>query len=115
MCMMKAYKNGNFVEAPYDIDLMSFEFEGTCITNPFLSECSRFSADPKSYGFVEAGTGGGCMALILDLPNGDSLWMTDGSGCCLPDPADLGDVMLGRFNAEHEQVAYIMLSDIPSE
>jgi hypothetical protein len=113
--MMKLNDAGLYEEAPYDLSLLSFEFEGTCIQNPYLSQCSRFDADPKDYGFQEAHTGGGCMALILRLPDGGSLWLTDDDGMRLPEPGDWKHILLGRFDADGQQLAYITVADIPTE
>lgn len=40
----------------------AFEFGGTEIENPLMSECGRFSVSPEYYGFTVWQTGGGCTA-----------------------------------------------------
>ncbi|WP_455233432.1 hypothetical protein [Geopseudomonas aromaticivorans] len=114
MSMMKAdVPNGFFHEAPYDQEVLAFEFEGDTIRNPYLSPCGRFDADPvKDYGFELHHSGGGCMALVKRLEDGSSIWLTD-SDAGLPDPNDPDDIIIGRFNAEGEQVAYANLRDVP--
>jgi hypothetical protein len=96
-----------------DLSLLSFEHEGTCIQNPYLSPCSRFHADPKDYGFHEVQTGGGCKALILQLPDGGSLWLTDEDGISLPNIGDPSTIVLARYDAEGEQMSCVKVSEIP--
>lgn len=117
--MKKLQDDGRYADAPYEQELLAFEFEGTEIRNPYESECGRFEVDPKSYGFVEHHTGGGCMALLKDLGDGAYLLITDSDGCAIPekgdDGYDMSDICIGRFNVEGEQLAYISLADLPAE
>lgn len=83
--------------------MIPFDHNGQNIYSPFLSECGRFSVDPAQYGFVLAETGGGCKALIKTLPKGDQIWITDSSGCAVPESAE--DAMMGYFRAG-EQLAF---------
>jgi len=62
----------------FDLDTMSFEFEGTAIQNPTASPDGRFTVDPKGYGFYVDHTGGGCTAWVKKLDNG-YLVMTNGN------------------------------------
>jgi len=51
-------------KSDFDLNEMSFTFEGMSITNPTCSPCGRFTVDPiKEYGFEIIHTGGGCTAL----------------------------------------------------
>lgn len=61
----------------FDLDTMSFEFDGVAIQNPTCSPDGRFTVDPKGYGFYVENTGGGCTAWMKKLENG-YLVMTDG-------------------------------------
>lgn len=54
----------------FDLETMSFTFEGTSIQNPTASFCGRFTVDPKGYGFYVEHTGGGCTAWVKKLDNG---------------------------------------------
>ena len=48
-----------------EVDQMYFIHEGMCITDPFLSDCGRFTRDPvKDYGLSQEG------ALTLGMING---------------------------------------------
>lgn len=62
----------------FDVDTMSFSFEGTAIQNPTASPDGRFTVDPKGYGFYVENTGGGCTAWVKKLDNG-YLVMTNGN------------------------------------
>jgi hypothetical protein len=61
----------------FELETMSFEFDGVAIQNPTCSPCGRFTVDPKGYGFYAEHTGGGCTAWVKKLENG-YLVMTDG-------------------------------------
>ena len=61
----------------FDLDTMSFEFDGVAIQNPTCSPDGRFTVDPKGYGFYVEHTGGGCTCWVKKLENG-YLVMTDG-------------------------------------
>jgi hypothetical protein len=54
----------------FDLETMSFSFEGTAIQNPTASPDGRFTVDPKGYGFYVDHTGGGCTAWVKKLENG---------------------------------------------
>jgi hypothetical protein len=62
----------------FDLETMSFEFEGVAIQNPTCSPDGRFRVDPKGYGFYVEHTGGGCTAWVKKLENG-YLVMTNGN------------------------------------
>jgi hypothetical protein len=62
----------------FDLDTMSFEFDGVAIQNPTCSPDGRFTVDPKGYGFYVEHTGGGCTAWAKKLENG-YLIMTNGN------------------------------------
>ena len=65
-------------ENTFDLDTMSFCFDGTSIQNPTASPDGRFTVDPKGYGFYVEQTGGGCTAWVKKLDNG-YLVMTNGN------------------------------------
>lgn len=114
--MHKLNEDGLFDEVEYEPELLAFEHEGTEIRNPMLSECGRFTVDPcEAYGFELHHSGGGCMALVKELSNGDSLWLTDESGSDVPDEDDPSTNIIGRFNKDGEQVAFITMGDLPSD
>jgi len=54
----------------FELETMSFEFEGIAIQNPTCSPDGRFRVDPKGYGFYVDHTGGGCTAWVKKLENG---------------------------------------------
>lgn len=62
----------------FDVDTMSFCFDGVAIQNPTASPDGRFTVDPKGYGFYVEHTGGGCTAWVKKLDNG-YLVMTNGN------------------------------------
>jgi hypothetical protein len=61
----------------FDVDTMSFDFEGIAIQNPTCSPDGRFTVDLKGYGFYVEHTGGGCTCWVKKLENG-YLVITDG-------------------------------------
>lgn len=106
-------EDGQMYEVAYDPELLSFEHEGMEIRNPFLSDCGRFAVDPvEAYGFTESWTGGGCKALDKALPDGGFIRLTDESGMHIPDESDGDDALIGRFNAQGEQVACCSLGEV---
>jgi hypothetical protein len=62
----------------FDLETMSFEFDGVAIQNPTCSPDGRFTVDPEGYGFYVDHTGGGCTAWVKKLENG-YLVMTNGN------------------------------------
>lgn len=97
----------------FDPKVLGFTSDGQEIFNPMLSPCERFPADPKSYGFIEVQTGGGCVAYDKIFDDGSYLRLTDDSGTGLPDPADWADAILGRYDAQGETVATATLRHLP--
>jgi hypothetical protein len=96
-------------------DLLTFEFKGIDIYNPYESECGRFILDPSYYGFDEHHTGGGCMALVKQLEGGHSLWLTDCDGSGIPesaDPEDLDGALYGRYDQDGECVVVTELATL---
>ncbi|MHD0644387.1 hypothetical protein ACYPKM_01970 [Pseudomonas aeruginosa] len=92
--MLVQLNNGSKVLMDYDHDRAGFTFEDMHITNPFVSECSRFSEDPSHYGFKEDTASDGHTRLVLDLGEGDTVWLTDRTGASIPDLQDIeGNVM----------------------
>lgn len=65
-------------ENTFDLDTMSFSFDGVAIQNPTASPDGRFTVDPKGYGFYVEHTGGGCTAWVKKLENG-YLVLTNGN------------------------------------
>ena len=61
-----------------DLENMSFTDNHTAIQNPTVSECGRWTASPKDYGFEVEGTGGGCTAWVKKCENGYVV-LTDGN------------------------------------
>lgn len=101
--MIKFDADGNRVEAPYDAELLSFVSDDMQIRDPFISECGRFTLDPvKDYGFAHMNTGGGCLALVLELPEGEYLMLTATDGISLPTAKDW---LIARYDAHDDMVA----------
>jgi hypothetical protein len=98
---------------PYSPYLLAFVHEGDECRHPYVSECGRFSADPKSYGFEEIETGGGCRALYKMTDDGRELWITDPSGCYLPDTGKYPIEGILGLRIGMQTVAWIDLPDIP--
>ena len=117
MKVMTLYRpDGTSHLVEYDIQHLSFLYGGISIQNPFMSECSRFEVDPRTYGFVEHHTGGGCTALIREMPveeGGGYLLLTDAEGINVPD--DEETALLGRYTNEGDPVALITIKDVPFE
>lgn len=93
-------------------DLLSFQVNGEIIRNPFLSACGLQAVDPRQYGFQERETGGHCMALVKELESGHSLWLTDDSGCELPDLSDPASALYGRYDEEREEMVCCSISQL---
>ena len=64
----------------FDLDTMSFEFEGVAIQNPTCSPDGRFTVNPKGYGFYVDHTGGGCTAWTKKMENGYLVMTNDNLG-----------------------------------
>jgi hypothetical protein len=113
--MHKLNDADDFEEMEYDPGVLAFSHEGFEIRNPYLSECGRFSVDPEiTYGFILSHTGGGCMALIKDIGDNKSIWLTDDSGTAIPELEESGDALLGLFHGS-QQIAIVTISDIHFE
>lgn len=113
--MTMTLPSGTTLKVPYVPDLMSFVHEDMQIRNPMMSECGRFGVDPTVYGFEVWNTGGGCMALRKDLPNGDYLLLTDEDGCRIPEAAEWATAILGRYTGGGTPYATITLVDVPMD
>lgn len=112
-CMVMTLPSGTTVKVPYVADLMSFIHEDMEIRNPMQSQCGRFGQDPKEYGFEEYHTGGGCMALRKELPNGDYFLLTDADGVAIPKAEEWATALYGRYSPSGEPSAVITLVDVP--
>lgn len=100
---------------PYSPYLLAFVQEGTEIRHPYMSGCGRFTADPVSaYGFEVIETGGGCKALCKDTDDGRELWITDPSGCYLPDTDKFPIRGILGLRIGMQTVAYVDLINIPN-
>lgn len=119
--MFKRNENGDWEQGEYDDGLLSFidpstEFSIRC---PLESECGRFIVDPvQEYGFTERDVGEERRALVLDLPGGETLRLTDASGLNVPQviPGDyesVQTVIISRHDAGGEQIAWSALRDVP--
>lgn len=104
--------SGMTIKVPYVSDALAFEHEGMSIRNPFLSDCGRFSVDPEYYGFKPHHTGGGCMALRKDRPDGKYYLLTDSGGSEIPTAEEADDALLGLYEAD-EQFLLVKVGDIP--
>lgn len=111
--MTMTLPSGMTLKIPYTADLMSFEHMDMNIRNPMLSECGRFAVDPEYYGFEPHHTGGGCMGLRKDMPNGDYFLLTDSSGIGIPTAEDADTAVYGRYTGGGTPYATITLQDVP--
>lgn len=57
-----------------------FEADGMWITNPTVSDCSRFNVSPEAYGFEIESTGGSGTAFTKKLPDGRRISVTNVDG-----------------------------------
>jgi hypothetical protein len=58
-------------KSDFDLYDMTFNCDGTAISNPTVSTCGRFTVDPiTEYGFEIMHTGGGCTALQKKVNGG---------------------------------------------
>jgi hypothetical protein len=105
--------SGNEVKVPYSADLLAFTHQEMQIRNPMLSECGRCTVDPRSYGFDEFHTGGGCMALRKMLPCGEYLLLTDADGCDIPSAEEWETALYGRYYHDGDPAILITLGDVP--
>lgn len=101
------------VKVQYRDDLMSFTHGEMQIRNPMLSECGRFAADPKDYGFEGWASGGGCVVLRKELESGRYMLLTCSDGIDLPDATS--DDLLGLYTQDGDPLALIRVGDIPFE
>jgi len=100
--------------AQYDPAILAFDHEGTEIRNPFVSPDGMKIVDPvATYGFKKIDTGGGCVALRRDLPCGGGIILTDNDGSGLPYEREMSEALIGRWNAEGEQLACMVLGMVP--
>lgn len=98
---------------PYDPTLLAFVHEDMEIRNPYLSTCGRLLVNPvEAYGFTVSHTGGGCMALDLQLPNGRLLRLVQ-DGAHIAEPQDWALCTIFLLDAEGEDLAYCDLCDVP--
>jgi hypothetical protein len=82
--------------------IIAFEHDGVSINNPFMSSCGRFEVDPRTYGFVEEETGGGCLALVKRFADGRHIMLTDEGGSQLPENTQ--DCMIGLYDVDREML-----------
>lgn len=82
--------------------VISFEHDGVSINNPFMSSCGRFEVDPRTYGFNEEETGGGCLALVKRFADGRHIMLTDEGGSQLP--GNMQDCMIGLYDGDREML-----------
>ena len=102
--------------APYDPALLAFQHEGKEIRNPLQAAgpACVYWVSAETYGFYPFHTGGGCMALRKDLPNGNYLLLTTDDGGYIPDePGDAEDAGMSLYSADGEPLADINLRDVP--
>lgn len=98
----------------YPPALLAFDHEGAEIRNPFLSPDGMEVVDPvATYGFAEIDTGGGCVALHRALPCGGGIILTDNDGSRLPCLQEMAEALIGRWDAEGEQLACMVLGMVP--
>lgn len=80
----------------FDLYDMTFNFEGTSISNPTLSTCGRFTVDPiTEYGFEIIHTGGGCTALQKKVEGG---WVVISRECSHELGDDLTPFLMGFYD-----------------
>ena len=80
-----------------------FVSNGQNITNPFISECSRFQVDPvEHYGFKVTDMGCGNKALKKDLDDGWSVILTYNTG--LDIATDVDKWIMGLYDNNGELV-----------
>jgi len=90
--------------------MITFIHHDMAIHNPFLSDCGRLFVDPReAYGFEEYHTGGGCMALRLQQPEGRYILLTDKDGCRIPDHWE--DALIGLYDKDGEMIEFNELTD----
>ncbi|WP_455233431.1 hypothetical protein [Geopseudomonas aromaticivorans] len=113
MVMLQMVSPGELARHPYDPALLAFEHQGRLVANPFLSACGRYAVDPAIYGFTLVSTGGGCSAMVLELADGGSIWLTDETGALAPDVELWHEASISRFDAEGRQLVWAHLRDVP--
>jgi hypothetical protein len=90
------------------LELLSFGFDGTNITDPYASECGRFDASPVEYGFVHAMNISGTPCLTRDHEDGGKLQLSFVEAV---DGAESGP-LLTRLDAGGNVLASAMVSHI---
>lgn len=90
------------------LELLSFVFEGTHMTDSYASECGRFDASPLEYGFIHAADNNGSPCLIRNHDEGGHLQLSYVEAV---DGAESGP-MLTRFDAADNALASAMVSHI---
>ena len=111
--MIEFKPDGSQVVVPYDGNQLGFEFEGTYVINPFVSECSRFYTNPTYYGFEVYGTGGSLHAYKKELQDGSYLLLTTDEGLLPYGPDDVENAVMGLYSAEGVQLLQVNIDDIP--
>ncbi|MCU9529376.1 hypothetical protein [Pseudomonas mosselii] len=104
--------SGGHSACDYDAAVLSFEFNGMAITNPFVDESTIVQVDPTYYGFAEAQIGF-IKALRLNLPEGRYMLLTDETGIKLPDMDDVDRNLLKLYDADGNLSAYCFIGHIP--
>lgn len=101
---------------PYSPYLLAFVHEGDEYRDPYTAQADMFEVDPETeYGFEVIDTGGGCKALAKMTDDGRELWITDPSGCHVPDITRRPVEGILGLRIGGQTVAWIDLRDIPNE
>lgn len=106
----------NMITRPelYQPELLSFQYEGVEIRNPFIAPDGQSVVDPMAaYGFEKVQTGGGCLALHLPLPDGGCIVLTDSDGCRVPTGDEMCSALIAREDAEGNELARMVLGMVP--
>lgn len=114
--MIRTNQQGEQRAEVYCALTMSFAFEGQTIFNPLRTPDDSADCSPEFYGFTLWPTGGGCEAHGLKLPSGHYLLLTDADGypVDLESPEDRKNAVLGRYDAEGNEMAMVMhFSQLP--
>lgn len=108
-CLSEA---GALVEAPYSPCKLAFIFEDDEIRNPMISPCGRFAVDPTIYGFVLAAVGPNDRVLVLELSDGQSLWLTDKTMKSPPNPQRPEDAVLSLIGRNGARLAHTTIGEV---